>query len=257
MTPCCISSSLGWTYTSDYESEPAMSVLDPDARATNYTFAQLSANASINAIQDQLANLSTVYSAQGVYSTFKGLYQLQLFPQVAQDYVALLSVRHPNIDGTFTLTRFTISAIANPVAATDTSTTGSTTTTSSTPTSLAAALASGTASAASIVAALGPSFNPLVNPKLTFNATFPKLNAATYGGADRLVAHFSAIVSSVAALTSPQWVVAVVASPSPVVIQATVSSHISSNHKIECGFSERRNVIPTLQTLSFLALVVV
>jgi hypothetical protein len=80
---------------------------------------------------------------------------------------------------------------------------------------------------AAALAAIGPVLNPLVSPRVAVVVTFPSLSAAAYGGKDKVLADFSAIVASTAALDGPQWVQATATSLEPVTINATVRARFA------------------------------
>lgn len=137
-----------------------------------------------------------------------------------QPYLAVLSLRHPNISASFRAFAFHITAAVNPAIAEAAAAAAA---------AAAQQAASGTAagsttlSAAALLQSLGPIFNPQLNPTISLLAQFPSINVQQYGGAAKVVSDFSAIVASTAALDGPDWVVATMVNSTPATINATVS----------------------------------
>jgi hypothetical protein len=122
---------------------------------------------------------------------------------VLDDYLAILTIRHPNVSGSFGMTQFRISVSPNTAAAAATATTNANS--SSTP--------------APVVL-----FNPLVNPRLVCSVTLPRIALTAYsGGSSKLLADFATIMTGNAALEGPAWVQRSLTSSAPVTINATVS----------------------------------
>jgi hypothetical protein len=139
----------------------------------------------------------------GVFNSFKSTYDFQLQPTVLDDFTAILTIRHPNISTSFSLTRFRLSVSPNPAAATATTNTSSG--------------GSGTAAPVTL-------FNPLLSPRLACGVTLPMLSAATYsGGGSKLLSDFNSIVASNAVIDGPAWVQSSLTSSAPVTINTTVS----------------------------------
>lgn len=115
----------------------------------------------------------------GLFSSFKGAYTITLFPPASLTYVALLTLRHPNISASFRSTNFHLAAQANPATATTTSTatTSTTSTSSTTP---------------------APTYDLLTSPRFTFTATLPALSIAAYGGQLRATTHLADILRTAA-----------------------------------------------------------
>lgn len=151
-----------------------------------------------------------------VFNAFKGAYTFQLPPSSLDTYLAIITIRHPNVSTSFAMSQFNITVVPNAAAAVDTSVNSSST--------------AATAAAPMVL------FNPLVNPKLVFSVTLPYLAAATYsGGQSKLLADFNGIVAGNAGLDGPAWVESSVFNSAPVTIQATVSgcSQCGTRHCVD------------------------
>lgn len=152
----------------------------------------------------------------GIFNSFRGVYEVKVLPQVEQLYLAVLSIRHPNITTSFRAVTFHVTATQNPdvlaaaaaVAAAAATSTSSTSTTSGSTTLTAAQI--------------GPVFNPLTHPTVSLLVMLPRLTAAVYGGASQVLADFTSIVTSTAVLDGPEWVVASLVNSTPVTVNATV-----------------------------------
>lgn len=124
---------------------------------------------------------------------------------LANTYLAVLSIRHPNISTSAAATFFHISAIVAPAPA-------------------AASATNTTGTAAAVTAATVALYNPLVNPRILCGVVLPRLAASSYtGGSSKLLADFAAVVSANAALAGPNWVQSSVVTSTPLTINATVS----------------------------------
>lgn len=135
----------------------------------------------------------------GEFVAFQSMLKVQLWPQLAQEYVALLSAHMPGT-GHAGLLQFNLRVLdALPAPGNQT----------------------GSITAAAIATA---STNPLVNARLDFVATFPALSLAAFGGSPSgLLSAFQAIVAANARLQGPAWVAAeLVSSGTPLAIAATV-----------------------------------
>lgn len=147
----------------------------------------------------------------GVFNAFRGTYEIKVWPQAQQTYLAVLSLRHPNVSTSQRLVTFRVTAALNPEAAVAAPGAGGGTTTT------------GGGASAALLAAAGPVFNPLLNPRISMVVTFPAMDATTYGGgAPKLLADFSAIVAATAALVGPEWVVVKYVNTTPATLNATV-----------------------------------
>lgn len=153
-----------------------------------------------------------------MFNAFRSTYEIKVWPQAQGSFLALLSLRHPNVSSSFRLAAFRLTAAPNPEAPPPAA--------SSAPTASAPATAGGatsTATAAALLAAAGPVFNPLLHPRISLVATFPAVSAASYGGGTtKLMADFRAIVAFTAALTGPDWVIANLTNAAPATVNATV-----------------------------------
>lgn len=139
----------------------------------------------------------------GAFNSFKSTYDFQLQPSILDDYLAILTIRHPNVSGSFVMTRFRLSVSPNPATAAAATVTNITTSTAAAPVVL---------------------FNPLVNPRLVCSVVMPSITLSTYsGGSTKLLADFNSIVASNAVLDSPAWVQSSLTNSTPVTINATVS----------------------------------
>lgn len=127
----------------------------------------------------------------GSFNSVKGLYTIMFKPPANGTYLAVLSLRHPNVNGSFRLRTFNVAALpAAPIAAAENNT--------------------------DVVV-----FNPLVNPCIRFVATFPSLSSS-YGA--RLVSDFSAIIATAGKLISPSWAEVQLLNSTPTVVNVTVST---------------------------------
>jgi hypothetical protein len=148
------------------------------------------------------------WCSTGVFNSFKGAYDFQLQPTVVDTYLAVITIRHPNVSSSFVLTTFHISVSPNPVAAAGD----------------AASNTSTAAGTAAVTAASVALFNPLVNPRLVCSISLPRLLATSNtGGPSKLLADFNSIVTSNALLAGPTWVQSSLTRDSPVTVNATVS----------------------------------
>lgn len=116
---------------------------------------------------------------------------------MALPYLALMSVRHPNMSGSFALLQFRVAAAVNPASIVAPPAASSATNTSSTTSSSAAA----TVTAADVAL-----FNALVNPRVSFVASFPRVSVAGFGGEAKLLAAYGAILAANGPLDGPNWV---------------------------------------------------
>lgn len=156
----------------------------------------------------------------GIFNAFQGLYQIKLLPPTEQPYLAVLSMRHPNVSTSFRVVAFHVAAVTNPEVAEAKAAAAA----AAAAAAVAAASGVGSASAAPSLAQLGPVFNPLTQPRVGLLVALPALTAAAYGGEAKLVADFRAIVASNAALQGPEWVAASLVNSTPAVVNATVGS---------------------------------
>jgi hypothetical protein len=139
----------------------------------------------------------------GAFNTIKGTYDFTVTSNILDTYMAIITIRHPNVSTSFSMARFYLSISPPPVSdATATPANGT-----------------NTASAASVVL-----FNPLVNPRLLCLVTLPRMTASTYnGGSSKLLSDFNTIVASNAVLDSPSWVQSMLTGSSSLTINTTVS----------------------------------
>jgi hypothetical protein len=95
---------------------------------------------------------------------------VQFRPATTDAYLAVLSLRHPNVSGSAAAVFFHVSAAVNS----------------------AAPAATATATATSLAL-----FNPLVNPRIVCAVTLPHVAAAAYaGGLNKLTFDFAAVVAA-------------------------------------------------------------
>jgi len=164
----------------------------------------------------QISNPQTLpTNPPGVFNAFRGVYEIKVWPQLEQTYLAVLSIRHPNVSSTFRLVTFHLTAATSPDAALAAATAAAAATQTTT-------AASGAGSSTPTLAQIGPVFNPLLNPQVRLVVTFPSIDAVAYGGGDKVLADFRAIVAGTAALQGPEWVQAALVNTTPVVVNATV-----------------------------------
>lgn len=124
-------------------------------------------------------------------------------------YFAVLTMRHPNVSGSFVMIQFHLSLVPDPAAA--------------------AAPAANDTSTPAVTAASLALFNPLVNPRLGCTVTLPRITLSTYiGGSSKLLRDFNSIVASNAALDGPAWVQSSLTNSTPVTISAAVSYMIAA-----------------------------
>lgn len=162
-----------------------------------------------------------------MFNAFRSAYEVKVWPQAQAAYLALLSLRHPNVSSSFRLAAFRLTAAPDPElaaapapgAATSTTSGGTTSTTTTT------------------LAAPGPVFNPLLHPRINLVVAFPKVGSASEygGGPTKLLGDFRAIVASTAALTGPDWVVASLIASTPATVNATVRAHTHCARPAPCA----------------------
>jgi hypothetical protein len=180
--------------------------------------------------------LNSCLRPPGIFNAFRGAYEISVWPQVEQVYLAVLSLRHPNISSSFRVFTFHLAAVTDPEvlaarAAAEAAASAAATTAAAKPTTAAA-------SAAAAVAAAGPVLNPLLQPRVVLAVTLPALDAAAYGGRAKVLADFKTIVAGTAVLDGPEWVLANLTSTKPVIINATVGVSDESAFK---GSSKQPN----------------
>jgi hypothetical protein len=166
-----------------------------------------------------LASFSTLRA--GIFNAFRGAYEINVWPQVEQPYLAVLSLRHPNISSSFRAFTFRLTAVTDPDAL-EARAAAEAAAAAAAAALTAKAAPSAAATAAAAAAAAGPVFNPLLQPRVALAVELPGLDAAAYGGAPKVLADFKAIVASTAVLDGPDWVVANLTGTKPVAINATV-----------------------------------
>lgn len=143
----------------------------------------------------------------GVFDAVKGSYTFAMTSNTPDTYLVILSLRHPNVSGSFTMTKFHLAVVPNPAAVTAATTNTSTTTDLSTVTAASVAL-----------------FNPLVNPQVSYVVRFPQLLVSAYaGGGAKALADFKAVVAATGSLDGPAWVQAVVLPGAQLTVNTTVS----------------------------------
>jgi hypothetical protein len=144
----------------------------------------------------------------GVFDAVRGSYTFQIFPSLPDTYLALLSLRHPNLSNSFNLTTFHLALVPNPATAA----------------AAAAANASSAAASTAVTAASLALFNPLVNPRVSFLVVLPDVVVARYaGGGAKALADFNAVVAAKGALDGASWVQATLLPGTSLSINATVS----------------------------------
>jgi hypothetical protein len=145
----------------------------------------------------------------GVFDAVRGSYTFQIFPSLPDTYLALLSIRHPNLSNSFNLTKFHLAVVPNPATAA----------------AAAAANASATTDSSAVTAASLALFNPLVNPRVSFVVSLPDVVVARYaGGSAKALSDFNAVVAAKAALDGASWVQAALLPGTSLIVNATVSA---------------------------------
>lgn len=149
---------------------------------------------------------SAYFSLAGVFSTLTGAYSFQFRAGTPDNYLAVVSIRHPNISTSPVAAFCHIAAVVNVATAAP-----------------ATPAFNATASTATVTAASLAIFNPLANPSISCGVSLPRLSASTYaGGSSKLLADFGAVVAANAVLDGPNWVQASVVNATPAVLNATV-----------------------------------
>jgi hypothetical protein len=144
----------------------------------------------------------------GVFDAVRGSYTFQIFPSLPDTYLALLSLRHPNLTNSFNLTKFHLAVVPNPATAA----------------AAAAANASAAGDSSVVTAASLALFNPLVNPQVAFVVSLPDVAVPQYaGGSAKALADFKLVVAAKGALDGASWVQAAVLPGTTLAINATVS----------------------------------